>query len=91
MQISKYVAITALAAGSFYAGMRYTPSQPYEAFEENHEWFLRTPDCTKPIYENDQVGTVEDRMRGLLVEDLSVLNFALSKIRQDSKDISEID
>lgn len=91
MSIGKYCIISALMAGSFYVGMHHVPAKKYRAFEENHEWFLETPTQVMPIYENNQVGTVESRMRGLLDEDVSVLTFALSKIRQDSKDISDID
>jgi len=91
MRINKYVLLPALLATSFYCGMKFSPEKKYVAFEKGHDWFLQTPTTTLPIYENNQVGTVHYRMKGLLEEDVSVLSLALSKIRQEAKDISKID
>ena len=55
-------------------------NKKYDTFTERGNWYLSTPIGSKIINENHQVGTVEERMRGLLKDEYGELKESLEKI-----------
>jgi hypothetical protein len=69
----------ALAIGlGIWIGSR-SKDKPYQTRQIDDQWYLETPTTTLPI-EQDQVGTLEHRLYGILNEEPAKVQYTLEKI-----------
>lgn len=59
-------------------------NKKYETFQEKNNWYLSTPIGNKIINENHELGSVQQRMNGLLKEKYSDLKESLEKILDEN-------
>lgn len=86
--MNKIITYGVIGALSFGTGSCYQKNKiketvagkKYDTFQQKNQWFLSTPAGDRIITKTHEVGTVEERMKGLLKEEYISLKESLEKI-----------
>ncbi|MGM5483494.1 MAG: hypothetical protein ACQER9_01095 [Nanobdellota archaeon] len=86
--MKKYIIAFAASYAAFIATDKlvFEEKKEYNTFMEEHCWFLKTPEGKLPIYDNNQVGSIHYRMKGLMEEPPDKLEKSLEVIRKEMSD-----
>ena len=78
--MKRTISCLAFAAGGFLLGS-IPEDKPYFTHFHENQWYLGTPEGSKIITLQGEVGTIEERLRGLIKEDNEELRKAYESTR----------